>query len=433
MHNAVKSLFGVMVMMLGAVLITTFPNNASADGTVTMRQCIEQAIRYYPLSGYARAGTGIAENKFKQSRASLLPSVNVASSYGRDWGYDYSITNGGIAALQAVAQVDLFNPSSWLSTKALGMSYQTAKFDQQAVQSELAYTVKTTFIDAVTYTQRITILRENISSLGDYLALTRRLLSSGLVTENDVLRTQIDLDNSRAELQSFIVKRLNSLDTLSSLTGMPITQGAELQWKSVPFTVSSAPALNSVTFDGNPAMQAVRYEERSQRYNVSAEKMKHLPTLSLEADAGWLAEPQNTDFANYGGYSYLATLNFPIFEWGAVSYGVDAAEMGLQRVHYKQALLRNELTLSYVNAVKDLANAVERIELYQKDIGLSRKNFKYSEARYSGGGRISSFEVLLDRQLLIHTQMSLAAAESDFYKAIFKIEFLRGEIYGQEN
>ncbi len=422
----------IVVYAAVCVLAAAVPRTAFAGGTITLRQCIDKAMKDYPLSGYASANTRLSANKYKQSRAFLLPSVDIASSYGRAYGYDPAVTNGGIASLQAVAQVDIFNPSRWLTTKELSMSYEAAKYKQEAVENELAYTVKRMFIDAVTYGEKIAILEENIRSLDDYLALTERLLSSGLVTENDVLRTRIDLDNSNAALKSFIAKRLARLNALSSLTGIPMTPGTVLQSTAVPFTVSSVPALNDVTFSSNPAMQSVRYEERSRRYNVRAEKSKHLPTLGLEADIGWVAQPQPMNYAPYRGYSYLATLDLPIFEWGAVSYGVDAAEMGLQKMHYKRELLKNELTLSYENALKDLASAVERIDLYRKDIKLSKQNFEYSEARYTGGGMISSFEVLLDRQLMTNTQTAMVEAKADFYKSIYKIEFLRGEIYGQK-
>lgn len=427
-----KRLHGIVYIAAIVVMAAVLPKAAAADGTITMRLCIEKAIRHYPLSGYANANTGIVTNEYKQSRAQWLPSISVSSSYGRAYGYDPAITNGGIASLQAVAQFDLFNPSRWLSTRQLRMSLEAARYDQRAVESELAYTVKNAFVDAVTYGDQTTILEENINSLRDYLSLTRRLLSSGLVTENDVLRTQVELDNSEAKLKSFLIKRLSVLNALSSLTGIPLSAGTVLKMGAVPFTLTAVAGISDAAFRDNPTLQAVRYEEKSRRYEVNAQKAKRLPTLGIEADAGWLAEPQPMAYGQYRGYSYLATLNLPLFEWGALSYRVDAAEMGLEKVHYKRELLKNELRLSYENALKDLASAVERITLYRKDISLSRQNFEYSKARYTGGGRISSFEVLLDRQLMTNTQLDLSNAQADFYRAFYKIQFLRGEIYGEE-
>lgn len=429
-----RKLKGIRLLIQVCILtnITIFvsvPPRTYADDTVTLRLCIDKAIEHYPLSGYASANTGILSNEYKQSRALLLPSINLSSSYGRAYGYDPAVTNGGIASLQATAQVDIFNLSRWLSTKQLRMSYESAKYDQKAVESELAYTVKNTFIDAMIYEEQIKILQDNVNSLEDYLSLTKRLLSTGLVTENDVLRTQIELDNTKAKLKSFRIKRLSQLNALLSLTGIPITSETVLHLESVPFTISSVTMLNDSTFNNNPTLQAVRYEERSQKYNVSAEKSRHLPALSIEADAGWLAEPQPMAYGQYRGYSYLAMLNLPVFEWGAIAYSVDAAKMRLEKVHYKQALLINGLRLSYENTLKDLTDAVERINLYQKDIKLSEQNFQYSESRYTGGGRISSYEVLLDRQLMTSTQMDMTNAQADFYKALYKIQFLRGEIY----
>ncbi len=410
-------------------MFVSVPVMTYADTPVTLKLCIEKAIQHYPVSGYARSNTNIYSAEYKSYRAGLLPSINISSSYGRAYGYDPAITNGGIASLQAIAQVDIFNPSRWLSTKQLRMSYESAKYQQNADENGLAYTVKNAFIDAVTYGEQIKILKDNVNSLEDYLSLTKRLLSTGLVTENDVLRTQIELDNTKAKLKSFEIKRLSQLNALASLTGIQITSGTVLELESVSFTVSSMNTYNDSIFDGNPTLQAVRYEERSQKYNVSAQRAKHLPTLSIEADTGWVAEPQPMAYGQYRGYSYLAMLNLPVFEWGAISYSVDAAKMQLEKVHYKERLLISELRLSYKNALKNLASAVERINLYQKDIKLSKQNFDYSEARYTGGGRISSYEVLLDRQLMTNTQMDMTNAQADFYKALYEIQFLRGEIY----
>ncbi len=421
----------MIAAVLQGIVAGAFPMTTFADAPLTIDRCIHSALRYYPASGYARASAGAVRNEFRQYRASLLPSFNISASYGRAYGYDVAVTNGGIASLQAIAQVDLFSPSRWLSAKQMRMSYEAAQFQQDALENELAYTVKNTFVDAVTYGQQVTILQENINSLLQYLALTRRLLNTGLVTENDVLRTRIELDNTRAQLKAVQIKRLSQLNTLSSLTGIPITRDTALELESLPFTAAYEGSGNDGIFVHNPALRALHSEERSEKYDVSAQKAKHLPTLSLEADAGWLAEPQPMAYSQYRGYSYLAMLNLPIFEWGAVSYGVDAAQMKLQKVRYKEQLLLNELRLSYDNAVKNLESAVERINLYEHDIALSRQNFDYSEARYTGGGRISSYEVLLDRQLMTTTQMDMANARADFYKAFYQIQFLRGEIYGK--
>ncbi len=414
------------------IVVFGVPGAASAGTPLTMDRCIESALREYPASGYAKASAGAARNEYRQFRSSLLPSISVTASYGRDYGYDPAVTNGGIASLQAVAQVDLFNPSRWLSARQLSMSYESAQYQQEALENELAFTVKNAYVDAVTYGQQVRILQENIGSLEQYLSLTRRLLSSGLVTENDVLRTSIELDNTRAQLKSVKIKRLSQLNTLASLTGIPVTGGTDLELESLPVSTSAVSPDSDAVFSRNPALRALREEERSQRYDVSAQKAKHLPTLSLEADAGWLAQPQPMAYGQYRGYSYLAMLNLPIFEWGAVSYGVDAAQMRMQKVHYKEQLLLNELKLSYRNAAKNLESAVERINLYQHDISLSKQNFDYSEARYTGGGRISSYEVLLDRQLMTTTQMDMANARADFYKAFYELQFLRGEIYGKQ-
>jgi len=37
--------------------------------------------------------------------------------------------------------------------------------------------------------------------------------------------------------------------------------------------------------------------------------------------------------------------------------------------------------------------------------------------------------VLLDRQLMTNTRLQLIDAEKDFYRALYKIQFLRGRIY----
>lgn len=418
--------------LLTLLLLMFTVKTAHTDNVVTLRSCIEKAIHQYPLSSYARAETEISINQYKQSRALLFPTISLFSSYGRAYGYDPAITNGGIASLQAIAQVDIFNPSRWLSSKQSRMSFESVKYNQLVIQNELAYLVKSSFIDTVTYKEQVKILEENIHSLEDYLILTKRLLSTGLVTENDVLRTQIELDNAKAKLKSLNIKLVSQFNTLSSFTGIPITTGTTLSFESVPFTLSTI--TNNVDeqfFNTNPAIQAILYEERSEKYNVSAQKAKHLPTLSLEADAGWLAQPVPAAYGQYRGYSYLAMLNLPLFEWGAISYGVEASEMQLQKIHYKKQLLLNQLNLAYKNALKALESAVERINLYKKDINLSKQNFEYSEARYTGGGRISSYEVLLDRQLMTNTQMDMINAKADFYKALYKIQFLRGEIYEQ--
>ncbi len=419
----------IFTLLLTTIFVFLF-KTTYADNVVTLKYCIQQAIQQYPLSGYANAETGVSINKYKESRALLFPVISLSSSYGRAYGYDPAITNGGIASLQAIAQVDIFNPSRWLSTKQLKMSYESAKYNQKATENELAYIVKNTFIDAITYQKQIQILEEEIKSLEDYLNLTKRLLSAGLVTENDVLRAQIELDNARAKLKSFNIKWLSRINTLSALTGINITTGSVLSFEAIPFTISTVKNnIDEQLFSNNPALQAIQYEERSEKYNVSAQKVKHFPTLSIEADAGWLAEPVPAAYGQYRGYSYLAMLNLPLFEWGAISYGVQAAKMQLQKVHYKKQLLLNQLKLAYQNALKDLESAIERINLYEKDIDLSKQNFEYSEARYTGGGRISSYEVLLDRQLMTNTQMDLASAKADFYKALYEIQFLRGEIY----
>ncbi len=403
---------------------------AFADQTITMKQCIEHAVSKYPLSLESTTNAQAYKMAYKSKFAGLLPSFNLSAAYGKAYGYDVAVTNGGIASLQAIAQVDLFNPTRWFESSRSKMSYEAQKYYQHATENEIAYSVKSAYTEALFYNQEIMILQENIHNLGVYLSLAKRLLSSGLVTENDVLRTQIELDAAKANLQNSILNKHAQLNILTSLTGIPMTDGVNLKKQSATFTApANVERINTDTFSGNPTLQAIDYEERAEKYRVQSAKSQYLPVLSLEADVGWLGESFPAAVDQYRGYSYFATLNFPLFRWGEIGYNVEKASLLKNTIHYKKALFLNELTLSYHNTIGALQNAIERITLYKRDISIAKQNFDYSEARYSGGGRIGSYEVLLDQQLLKNAQLALAIAQKDFYLALFKIQLLRGKIY----
>ena len=161
-------------------------------------------------------------------------------------------------------------------------------------------------------------------------------------------------------------------------------------------------------------------------HEVAVARAAHLPTLVLDyfygIDANQLAI-YNDDIRNLG-YAATATLNIPVWHWGAIESRVKQAEL-------QQHQAKVELSAAQRQAVADLqsfygeAQTARSSSIFRNSVDLAAESMRLTNLRYQAG-EATALEVVDAQNTLTQARNSYSDGETRYHVAIANLQTLTG-------
>ncbi len=334
----------------------TLSTQGSSTVALTLADALARAKANSPQFQAALTQLGIAREDRVQARAALLPNVNYANTFiytqGNGTPTGRFIANNGVHEYlsQGVAHEEL-----GLASVA---DYQRARAAQALAQARaeiatrgLVVTVVQDFYGLLAAQQKTASTAQAAAEGLHFFDITKKLEGGGEVAHSDVIKAQIQANDLQRQSQDASLAAQNARLALAVLLFPNFTQDFTLV-----DDLAAAPALpamdevQKLAKANNPEVSAALAALGVANKEVVVARAGHLPSLTLDwfygIDANQFATEDRNGFQNLG-YSAVATLNIPIFSWGATQSKVKQAE--LQR---HQA--RVELSAAQRQALADL-------------------------------------------------------------------------------
>jgi outer membrane protein TolC len=165
------------------------------------------------------------------------------------------------------------------------------------------------------------------------------------------------------------------------------------------------PALDEIralAANNSPDIRAAEAALEQQNSSLAAARAAYLPTLSVDYYFGIEANQlalHNPEGQNNAGSSVQASLNIPIFNWGANRSRVRQAELQLELakkdLSLAQRTLLSELESFYVEA----RVAASQIASLRDSLSLAGENLRLTRLRYTAGE--STAQEVVDAQVTL--------------------------------
>jgi outer membrane protein TolC len=262
-----------------------------------------------------------------------------------------------------------------------------------------------------------------------FLGLSQQLEQGGEVAHSDVIKAQIQANDQQRAAQEATLAAQNARLNLAVLVFPNFFQDFTLadDLASIP-VLPSMSDVQQLAQKNNPELSAALSALEVANREVAVAWAGHLPTLVLDywygIDATHFAVNDPTGFRNLG-YAAQATLNIPVWHWGAVQSKVKQAE--LQRHQAKV-----ELSAAQRQAVADLqafygeANTARaQLELLRSSADLAADSVRLTTMRYQAG-EATALEVVDAQNTLTQARNSLGDGEARYHVAVAQLQTLTG-------
>jgi outer membrane protein TolC len=369
--------------------------------TLTLQDALNLARKNSPAFLSAVTDAGLAREDAVQARDNLLPSVNfnTAAIYTQSnnvGGVIYLANNGVheyIAQGNVHEQLGVGYVLSYRSTAALAAA---AKARAEIASRGLVVTVVTNYFGLAAALQKFEAA-QRINDEGEkFFQLTQNLEKGGEVAHSDVIKAELQFQDRRRQLQEAQLALLNARLDLAVILFPNFNENFEI----ADDLHASAPLPPRAEFEAqaatqNPDIRAAEAVARSNKYDVLSARAGYLPTVNLDyfygIDASHYAAntPPNPatntpGFSNLGS-SYIASLNLPIWNWGATQSKVRQAELkrklGDAQLSYAQRKLLAEMRSLHSEA----ETALNELSGLQRSSELAAESLRLITLRYQNG------------------------------------------------
>jgi outer membrane protein TolC len=401
--------FSLRSQLSAAGVPQTSPGGTAGPGgnaplTLTLRDALQRARANNPQYQSALTDLGVARQDVVQSRAALLPNVNYNMQYlytqgnGSATNAPIFIANNGVHEYIAQGNVhQALSAQTYAEYRRTAAAEAVARAKAEIAARGLVVTVVQSYYGYLAAQRKYATSQRAAAEAERFLSISQKLEKGGEVAHSDVLKAQIqnqaqqrDLKESELEMNK---SRLDLAVLLFSDFNENFTVVDDL---GPPEPLPSFEEVQTAGSKKNPDLRAAVAAMREARQEVSVAWAGLLPAVSVDyfygLDANRLAtESVIVDSAgrpvavNTLGSSVSATLQLPIWTWGANFSKIKQANLRRHQAQVELSFAQRELLANLRNFYNEAQTARAQLELLSLSAQMAAESLRLTTLRYQAG------------------------------------------------
>jgi len=303
--------------------------------------------------------------------------------------------------------------------------YHTAHAQLEATQEDSANMRQETIASVtkayygVLVTQEfIRVSEEALATAREQEDVVRKRYEAGTVSKFDLLRTQVQVANTKPQVEKAHDGYETALLALKNLIGVPLdtplelTDGLAYEPLSVDVKTATATALAK-----RPDLQSLAYQKRALEYTLAIAKAGLRPNLSLAANYDY-KNPNPAGLNQWGQSGTLSLILYtPLFDGFSTSGRVAQAASGVRQLAIAQKQAQEGVALEVNSTVLALKEAQANIESQKENVDLAKESLRIGKVRYDSG-LITNLEIL-------DAELAVTQAETNYLQALYDFQAAR--------
>ena len=418
---------------------------AGAPDTVrlTLAAALADARSASEQVGIAEADVSRSKGVVTQTRAALLPQVNLGPQYTRVLASPYEnlfpggtgnvenpFTSSNQWRLGGSVGISLFNLSQWSQLGASQAATRVSELQLTQQQALTILTVASAYYDASLSAQLLAITEFTLAQAEKTLADVTLAREVGSQSEFEQLRARVSRDNQIPVVTRARANRDIALTRLKQLLDIPLSTELVLDTPlddspdigDLPADVAAMITSADTTVEARAVVQAAAETVVQSEQLKSAASRQWIPTMSTTMNynrAGYSSDffPVSSQFGN--DWTINAVVNWPLFTSGRISGARQQAAANLEAARLRaklteeQAALDNETVNARLREARDNSLATASV------VEQATRAYEIAELRYSEG--VSTQTELQDVRLqLEQARANQAQAARDMQVARFR-------------
>jgi outer membrane protein TolC len=372
------------------------PNSTpGAALTLTFADALQRARASNPQTQSAFTALGLAHQDLVQSRAALLPnaSYNMQAIYTEPVSHGSSnqifIANNGIH--EYIAQGNVHQNLSLQTFADYGRAHEAqavARAKSEIALRGLAVSVTQAYYGYLAAQRKYATAQRAIEEAQRFLGISEKLENGGEVAHSDVIKAQFQFQQQQRDLREAELGKNKSRLDLAVLVFKDFNENFEVADDLDP--AAPLPSFDEVTAAGtrnNPDLSAAQAALRQASREVTAAWGGVLPAVSVDywygIDANRFAT--RADGVNTLGSAAAATLQFPIWSWGANLSKVKQANLQKHQAAVELSAAQRTLLANLRSFYNEAQAARDELDLLRQSAQLAAESLRLTNLRYQAG------------------------------------------------
>jgi outer membrane protein TolC len=384
--------------------------SASAQ-TITLADALVRAQKYAPQLQTANIAAQLAHEDTKQARAATLPSVSALNQFiyteGNGTPSGVFVANDGVHVYneQVIAHEELLALLRGGEVRYAAAAEAVAKARVEVAARGLRSTVIQDYFAIVSAERKVRNTERSLDEARQFVDITQKQERGGEAAHADVIKAQIQAQQREREVSEAQLADQKAKIALAVL----IFPSLQVSYSVVddlaqigllppePETVAQARA-------SNPDLRATSEALRQAKLGVSVARYGYLPSLGLDVFYGINANQfaARTDEPTEGtrrstlpnfivpyrqnlGYSAMATLNVPLWNWGSIHSKVKQAQLRSRQAELELATTQKQVQSDIATAYQEAKIALAQLDLLRSSSNLSNESLRLTLLRYKAG------------------------------------------------
>jgi outer membrane protein len=308
-----------------------------------------------------------------------------------------------------------------LSDERNRLAFEQAQTDFAKNQLDIIYNVTESFYSAYQAAQRYDIVKEQVRQNEESYQTAKRKFDFGLIPEVEALQSEVDLASSQNDLLNASRDVERAKNELRLFMGVPLREAVDLSAEVAytPIRIDSARVIATALANRAEVRSAARSIQQ-RTLDIDAAKARSEFRVDVAATFGYnkSASTPNDLLDNYGRTRSAAlTVSMPLFDWGAHSYDVQAAQVQFENSLATKEYVQDQVRQEILDLLGRINAAESRITVLQKNVAVAQKGYDISIERFRTG-TISRNDLAQAQQRLTTTKLNSLSALIDYQLGI---------------
>ncbi|TAM83089.1 MAG: TolC family protein [Acidobacteria bacterium] len=419
-------------------------SSTSAPLTLTLKDALERAEKYSPQFQAAVTATRMARASVTQARSTLLPSADYTTQELLTQGNGKVptgryVTNDGVhvyrswGVFRQTFSADTFTLASYRAATA---AQDIARAQQEIAQRGLKVAVTQAYYALVVAERGYGTAQQGLDQAHASLESSQELEKGGEVAHSDVITFQIQYNQQQQAFQEATMAMANARLALAVMLFPDFNQNF-----NVVDDLDTSPPLPTLeeaakmAEAGNPEIRAAMAALRQSRYGVSQAKAAFLPTLSFDVDYGieanaYALRSVASGFREAGplpnlGFFMTATLNVPVWHWGANLSKLHQAQYQKQQAQVELSFAQRQVLKNLYSYYNEARTSRSELATLENSASLAAEGLRLNLLRYKSG-EATVLDVLNAQNTLTLARNDFAAGLARYRVALANLQTLTG-------
>jgi len=381
-------------------------NTAPADGaplTITLQDALERArandIQYHS----ALTDLGVARQDRVQARAGLLPNITYNNSFIYTQGTGQPpacaisstcpisrfIANNGVHEYISQANAhEAVSLTNFADYRRSGAALAQARAKAEIATRGLVVTVTQAYYGLIAAQRKYASAQRADTEARRFLKISQQLQNGGEVARADVVKASIQTQQRQRDLQE---AQLDMQRTRLDLAVLIFSEWNEnfsvVDDLQTPEPLPAFPEVEAAGKKNNPQLRSALAAYQAANHEVTAAWGGLLPNLSVDyfygIDSNKFAI--RTDGVRNLGYSTVATLQIPIFSWGADRSKLKTAELRRDQAKLELSHEQRQLLAHLRQFYEEASTARSEMDSLASSAEMAGESLRLTNLRYQAG------------------------------------------------